>query len=66
MKKTIHNLATGKSETRDMTPDEVAEHEVYAAEAKTLDEARIAKETARKAVLAKLGLSAEEAAALLG
>lgn len=66
MKKTIHNLATGESETRDMTADEIAEHEVYAAEAEAIKQAQIAKQAARQAVLDKLGLTADEASALLG
>lgn len=55
---------------RDMTEAEQAAHEAWAivsqAEAKALADAQAAKTTARQAVLDKLGLSADEAQALLG
>lgn len=55
---------------RDMTEAEQAAHEAWAivsqAEAKALADAQAAKTTARQAVLNKLGLSADEAQALLG
>lgn len=66
MKIKFHDIATGESETRDMTADEIAEHEVYAAEAEAIEQAQIAKQAARQAVLDKLGLTADEASALLG
>jgi hypothetical protein len=51
---------------RDATPVEVAQIEAQHAEAEAQAEADEAKAAARKAVLLKLGLSDEEAAALLG
>lgn len=55
---------------RDMTEAEQAAHEAWAivsqAEAKALADAQAAKTVARQAVLDKLGLSADEAQALLG
>ena len=51
---------------REATLEEVNQIEAQRAQAKFEAEAQAAKEAARKAVLAKLGLTAEEAAALLG
>lgn len=55
---------------RDMTDAEREAYEAWSviaqAEAEAQDEAQAAKVAARQAVLNKLGLSAEEAAALLG
>lgn len=55
---------------RDMTEAEQAEYDAWAviaqAEAEARAEAAAAKSTARQAVLDKLGLTADEAAALLG
>ena len=51
---------------RDMTDAEHAQHKKDAAEAKAQIEAQAAKLAAREAVLDKLGLTADEAAALLG
>jgi len=51
---------------RDATADEIARIELVQAEAKTQIEAQTAKDAARKAVLDKLGLTADEAQALLG
>jgi F0F1-type ATP synthase membrane subunit b/b' len=55
---------------RDMTEAEEAAYEAWSiiahAEAEARSEAEAAKVAARQAVLNKLGLSAEEAAALLG
>lgn len=56
--------------TRDMTEDEQAAYEAFqtdtAAEAEAQNKALVAKKAARKAVLDKLGLTADEASALLG
>ena len=73
MKKRIVNAATGEVIDRDMTPDEVAQHEADQAEAAAaaqaaLDEAA-AKEAAKASALAKLealGLTTEEAQAIAG
>ena len=51
---------------RDATPAEVAQIEAREAEAQAQAEAAEAKAAARQAVLDKLGLTADEAAALLG
>jgi hypothetical protein len=51
---------------RDATPAEVAQIEATHAEAQARAEALEAKAVARQAVLDKLGLTADEAAALLG
>ena len=55
---------------RDMTADEEAAYLAWAkiaqAEAKAQADAQTAKQVARQAVLDKLGLTADEAAALLG
>jgi hypothetical protein len=64
--RTIHNAITGEITTIELTEVELAERAQLEKDAKTQVEAKATKEAARKAVLAKLGLSAEEAAALLG
>jgi hypothetical protein len=51
---------------RDATADEAAQIEAAHAEAEAQAEAQTAKAAARQAVLDKLGLTADEAAALLG
>ena len=55
---------------RDMTADEETAHKAFQvtakAEAKTIADAQIVSDAARQAVLDKLGLTADEAAALLG
>ena len=51
---------------RDMTDAELAQHKLDQAEATAQIEAQTAKAVARQAVLDKLGLTADEAAALLG
>ena len=51
---------------RDMTDAELAQYELDQAEAKTQAQAQAAKAAARQAILDKLGLSTDEAAALLG
>jgi hypothetical protein len=67
---TIHDVASNRLIEREMTDDEIsaveklqAEEKVALAQAETNNKA---KEQARAAVLAKLGLTADEAAALLG
>ena len=60
----------GTSETRDATDEEIAQRDADIKAAAALAEAQAteseAKEAARNAVLKKLGLTAEEAATLLG
>ena len=51
---------------RNATADETAAIDAAHAEAETEAEAQIAKAAARQAILDKLGLTADEAAALLG
>ena len=53
-------------EVRNATADEAAQIETAHAEAKAQAEAQTVKAAARQAVLDKLGLTADEAAALLG
>ena len=53
-------------EVREMTDDEYAQYEKDQADAVKAEADRKAKEQARAAVLDKLGLTADEAAALLG
>ena len=68
--KTIHDCATGETVTRDFNADELAQLKADQAQA-TKDatakaKADTAKALARQAVLDKLGLTADEIAALLG
>ena len=51
---------------RNATADETTQIEAQQAAAQAQADALVAKETARQAVLDKLGLTADEAAALLG
>jgi len=53
-------------EIREATPDEAAAIDAQRAAGNTIETAAQAKEQARAAVLAKLGLTADEAAALFG
>ena len=62
----IHDTATDTITDREMTADELAQYELDKAEAEARTAAQTAKEVQRQAVLDKLGLSADEAAALLG
>jgi hypothetical protein len=66
----IVNVITGEETIRPFTADEIAAVEAEQAKAKAEDDARAqeqaTKNAARQAVLDKLGLSADEIAALLG
>jgi hypothetical protein len=62
----IHNTATDTITDREMTIDELAQYELDKAEAEARNGAQTAKAAARQAVLNKLGLTADEASALLG
>ena len=64
--KTIYDGLTGLTITRDFNADELAQLKLDKAQTKLDDEAFAAKQTARQAVLDKLGLNADEAAALFG
>ena len=66
MKITIGNELHGDLVTRDMTADEVADWQKAQDDAENLADIKTAKDAARQAVLDKLGLTADEAAALLG
>jgi hypothetical protein len=67
--KLVVDCSTGQVEEIELTAEEIAQREADAiayAEAKAAeDQAKADKESSRQAVLAKLGLTAEEAAALL-
>jgi hypothetical protein len=65
MKIGIYNHETGEQEVRDMTPEEVADIEADAVAAAEKRAAKEAQAEAKAAVLEKLGLTAEEVAALL-
>lgn len=68
--KLIVDCSTGAVEEVELTAEEIAQREADAqayAEAKAKEEAeKAAKEAARAEILSKLGLTAEEAAVLLG
>ncbi len=70
MHKIIHDVETGEITQIELTADEVAELQAEAAKIsakKTAEETeRAEKQSAKEAVLAKLGLTADEVAALLG
>lgn len=67
---TIHDALTGETITRDFNAAELAQLELDQAQATKDDAAKVASDTAkqvaRQAVLDKLGLTADEASALLG
>ncbi len=63
---TIHNIETNEITTRNYTPEEIAQQkEMEKQNEKTLTE-MAEKSLLRQTVLDKLGLSADEVAALLG
>ncbi len=62
--RTIHNAITGEIDTIELTVDELAERAQIVKDAKAHAAAQTAKQAARQAVLDKLGLTADEAAAL--
>lgn len=70
MKKAIIDITTGQTEYVDMTQDEIANYEAYKtkadAEVETNLQARIEATAQRQALLAKLGITEEEARLLLG
>lgn len=65
MKIEIYDHATGEQITRDMTADELAANEAILAENKARLKAETDKAKLKEATLAKLGLTADEVAALL-
>ena len=70
MEKVIVDCSTGEQTVVPLTAEEIAELEAAAAQAeadrRAAEKAAAEKEAARKAILDKLGLTAEEAAVLLG
>jgi hypothetical protein len=66
MKITEHNLLTGETTERDQTDAELAQVEADKAEAQAQAEAQAARTVAREALLDRLGITADEAALLLG
>jgi hypothetical protein len=66
----IIDITTGEETIRPYTAEEIAEAEAQSAEAAAyiakVEAEQAAKEASRQAVLDKLGLSADEVAALLG
>jgi hypothetical protein len=69
MEKVIVDCSTGETTVVPLTAEEIAELEAAVAQAeadrKTAEAEAAAKETARQALLKKLGITAEEAALLL-
>lgn len=63
--KTIHDVTTGEVIIREMTAEEVEQYNADVADAAARKQANKDREDTRKTVLAKLGLTAEEVAALL-
>ncbi len=63
---TIYDALTGETITRDYNADELAQLKADQAQATKDAAAQTAKQVARQAVLDKLGLTADEAAALFG
>jgi hypothetical protein len=62
----IHNVTTGEVSEREMTDQEIAQMESDAVASQLQMEAEAAKATEKAALLAKLGITEEEAALLLG
>jgi hypothetical protein len=62
----IVNCETGEEIVRDATAQEIAQIEIDANDAKAAKAEAEAKETAKAALLSKLGITAEEAKLLLG
>lgn len=62
----IHNSTTNEVIDRDMTDAEYVQYQIDKTKADADETAKIAKDAARQAVLDKLGLTQDEAQALLG
>jgi hypothetical protein len=62
----IHDMATNEVIDREMTDAEYAEHQKQQAESIAMAELRAKAEINKAALLAKLGITADEAAILLG
>jgi hypothetical protein len=65
MKIKEHNVTTGEIIEREMTAEEIAQREMDEMQSQQNAADQAAKKAAREAVLTKLGLTAEEVAALL-
>lgn len=63
--KLIHNIETGEISEVELTPEELAEAATQAAAAQARTEAEAAKTAEKAALLAKLGITADEAKLLL-
>lgn len=61
----IHNTETGEIIARDMTPEELAQHQKDLANAETEQIKKQEKAAAKEALLEKLGITADEAKLLL-
>lgn len=64
--KVIHNATTGEVETLELTEEELAQKAADRAELLAAQQAQSATAAARQAILDRLGLTADEAALLLG
>lgn len=62
----IYDFATDEHIVRDMTPEELAEHELGIEADILIQQEAATKETERAALLSKLGITADEAKLLLG
>jgi len=62
----IHNLETNEVLDREMNDAEFAQHEIDQADNAAREAEAEAKATARQAILDRLGLTADEAALILG
>ncbi len=60
------NSTTGEEVVRDMTEDEVTQYQIDKADREAKQAAAIAKDEAKAALLERLGITADEAALLLG
>ncbi len=65
-KLTIHNADTGEIIERELNDAELAQHEADLAVAAARKADKVAKESAKAALLERLGITADEAALLLG
>jgi len=62
----IYDFETDQQIVRDMTPEEIAEHELGVEVDIQLQQEAASKEAERAALLSKLGITADEAKLLLG
>jgi hypothetical protein len=62
---TFHNEATGETIDRELTADETAQREKDIAKYEAIKQAEADRQALKQATLAKLGLTADEVAALL-